>query len=301
MSKRRSSLSQLSTLDDLEKFKVHAKSVKDSFRCFQCSKHTVVPTVSRRRRSSSSVVFSELLAPSEPLPFTMKMSVSSETYHKQLTLPFTASCLKDITDSPYFAEVNLNDYYMSQERKSPSRGSKRRFPGFQIPPKGTLQLIIYNNEKNVTSLLLFPYDVTSLRKDHKKVIKFRKNSTITYNSESNQDLKINVRKLHNELEFKAINKRDRKFYIFDSLKIAFVPGFLSENAKLPLSSSLPDFKKHQYNPKIPLFPQNFHTSVETVESDEYPVDMAYYTHKCNLCDNDSDDDECVQFPTFTYA
>ncbi|KAG7856409.1 hypothetical protein KL939_004061 [Ogataea angusta] len=302
MSKRRSSLSQISTLHDLESFRSESKKSIELTKCFRCSKRIPTPTASRRRRSSSSVVFSELITSSEPLPFTMKLSACSQTYQKQIMLPFTASFMKEISDSPYFAEINLNDYYIAKEKERSSRGSKRKFPGFQIPVKGKLQLIIYNNEKSVSSLLFFPYDLSNLKENHKKIIKFRKNSTITYDSESDKDFKINIKKLHNELEFKALNYKNKRFYVFDSLKITFVPGFLSENVKLPLSANLPEFRHHQFNPKIPLYPQSSQTDIETVESGEYPVNLSYYIRECAHCnDHEDDDDECIQFPTFTYA
>ncbi|GMG21153.1 unnamed protein product [Ambrosiozyma monospora] len=309
--------------------------------CYKCSSYpdliyedrlNTIINNKRRRRSSSSILYSELLSNSnsvsKQVPFTLKMSVSEGGKFRQLLLPFNARFMGssdnssgkadtiESASSPYFSEIDLNQHYIDKEIKKPLKSDKRKFPGFSIPKKGNLQLVIYNSERTTTSLILLPYDLTKLKKNRKKITKFKSFKLITYASDSydkkilpspaeaepetetenmNSDDYIQVKKLVNELELKFVNYKDKKFYLFDKIKILFSSrASFAEDYKLPLniytlcsnSKLLNGISKEsfQFNPKIPVLPYRICSVMEKLHSGQFKVDIHHFTAKCSYCD-----------------
>ncbi|GME77850.1 unnamed protein product [Ambrosiozyma monospora] len=309
--------------------------------CYKCSscpdldnenKLNSIINNKRRRRSSSSILYSELLSnsnsASKQVPFTLKMSVSEGGKFRQLLLPFNARFMGssdnsssktdaiESASSPYFTEIDLNQHYIDKELKKPLKSDKRKFPGFAIPKRGNLQLVIYNSERTTTSLILLPYDLTKLKKNRKKITKFKSFKLITYASDSfdkktspppaeprtetetekmKSDEYIQVKKLVNELELKFVNYKDKKFYLFDKIKILFSSrASFAEDYKLPLNiytlcsnSKLLDGitkESFQFNPKIPVLPYRICSVMEKLHSGQFKVDIHHFTAKCPYCD-----------------
>ncbi|VEU21524.1 DEKNAAC102258 [Brettanomyces naardenensis] len=273
----------------------------------------------RRRRSSSSILYSELLSNSnvgsERIPFTMKLGVSSSTKsYKQLVLPFFGNFIRDsefgsytaspssdlkglrlssdaFNSSPYFSEIDLNTHYIDQELGRPLNKYKRKFPGYNVPKQGKLQLIIFNNEKTVSTLILLPYDLSDLSSNTKKIVKFKVYKSITYSLDgmNRAGETIGLQKLINEVEVKFMNYKGKRYYLFDRIKIMFSSrASYSEDYKLPLNLyGTKNWKRLgdlQFNPKIPLLPSDIRNHVERVESDQFKIDLDYYVMKCPFCD-----------------
>lgn len=277
-------------------------------RCYKCDRlHSQAPIKTpRRRRSSSSILYSGLLANANggkrQVPFTMKLGMGS---HKQLILPFLGSYIDGDSgwkvyssesgiqvphqrSSPYFSEIDLKQPYIRKELARPLKGTRRKFPGYEVSQKGTIQLIVFNQERTVTSVLLLPYDLTSLAANTKKIVKFKVYKEIVYRLDG-ADHNLTLRKLVSEVEAKFVNYKDKQCYLFDSLKLLFAGRTSnSDDCKLPLNLYDTKLSSLQFNPKVPLLPINVHSAVDTIESEPFKIDLDYYTCKCSHCDtNDS--------------
>lgn len=57
--------------------------------------------------------------------------------------------------------------------KSKSSGNILPFPGYRIPPKGKLQIIILNPQKTAVKLFLIPYDLTNLNIKQKTFLRYK--------------------------------------------------------------------------------------------------------------------------------
>ncbi|ODV85195.1 hypothetical protein CANARDRAFT_7844 [[Candida] arabinofermentans NRRL YB-2248] len=330
--RRRSSLSQLTTIEDIVSQMSnmgddidesddagYQLAVFQKTKCFKCSRrfeiieqsvsHDSGSTRTRRRSSSSSILYSDLLLRSNTngkveVPFDLMISASpSFGGSKKINIPFVANFMNEVnsdndsninrnlTKSPYFADINLNDYFISKDPKREPTGYKRKFPGYEIPRKGQLQLVINNNENTTTSIIIIPYNLKGLSKNCKKIIKVRNSKIITYKSdnESSEPQQIQIKRVTNEIEFKALNYSNKRFYLFDTIKLLFTPSSQKSNLMLPLSASVPNTEGFHFNPKFPIYPSDCKSHQETIDSDEFPVDLKHYVYKCRYCDYFGDD------------
>lgn len=128
-----------------------------------------------------------------PLPFTASVGVLGLGKNTpralkcpdHVNIPFGAyfwdmdSPDKKGKGSPYVGTLDLTEHYMSLLEKEPSEAavdlqtetksgesSKAtaipRFPGYRIPPKGQIQVVIKNANQTAVKLFLVPYDLTDM-------------------------------------------------------------------------------------------------------------------------------------------
>lgn len=63
--------------------------------------------------------------------------------------------------SPYVGNLNLEDHYFEQLNRSDA-AAVPKFPGYRIPPKGQIQLVIKNANETAVKLFLVPYDLSDM-------------------------------------------------------------------------------------------------------------------------------------------
>lgn len=160
------------------------------------------------------------IAPSEAVPFTAKIGVtskSSDRHFRPLKLNFGAVYysmdshhLEDVS-SPYVGTLDLERHYIQKEEDKvpPWDSFERRFPGYKIPKCGTLQIVILNKEQTVCHISLFSYDISHLAKDRKVIIR---------KSTFSDPLK---KHLVSTMQFEAVHVRNKGFYIFGDVKLIF--------------------------------------------------------------------------------
>ncbi|KAK9896981.1 hypothetical protein P389DRAFT_209553 [Cystobasidium minutum MCA 4210] len=122
---------------------------------------------------------------STPLPFTASIGVlglgkntpRSLKCPDHVSIPFGAyfwdmdSPDKKGKGSPYVGTLDLTEYYFSLLEGEPTSGMQEsshaepavpRFPGYRIPPKGQLQVVIKNANQTAVKLFLVPYDLSDM-------------------------------------------------------------------------------------------------------------------------------------------
>lgn len=131
--------------------------------------------------------------PSNPIAFVAKISVTGshndkQRFYEHIKIPFEAVYYqwndreyingnRDIhtTGTPYVGNIDLEQYYIDKENSisnSHAHGSaKREFPGYMVPPKGNLQLLIFDLSQNVSFVNVFEYDLSTLPKNHKTLLR----------------------------------------------------------------------------------------------------------------------------------
>ncbi|GAA5889817.1 hypothetical protein JCM5296_002351 [Sporobolomyces johnsonii] len=119
--------------------------------------------------------------PSKPLPFLASIGVlgGSDAPARlkcppHLHVPFGAVYYSSEglhTSSPYVGSIDLEAHYLSLLSPSapPAPPSSRpakipRFPGYQIPPRGQIQLVLKNSNQTAFKPFLVPYDLTGLHR-----------------------------------------------------------------------------------------------------------------------------------------
>ena len=120
---------------------------------------------------------------SAALPFTAQLGVLGLGKNTprglkcpdHITVPFGAyfwemdNAEKQGKGSPYVGTLNLDQFYLVELEKSQSSLSgpsqshvPPRFPGYRIPPKGQIQLVIKNANQTAVKLFLVPYDLSDM-------------------------------------------------------------------------------------------------------------------------------------------
>ncbi|GAA5883875.1 hypothetical protein JCM16303_007430 [Sporobolomyces ruberrimus] len=165
------------------------------------SRPTPIPTSHRRRRSSTSLhqhpPFGSLVGsfensllsgrmstlPSKPLPFTCSIGVlgSPSNTHKKLQCPkhlhvdfgavFYESRGEEKRTSPYLGNVDLENHYVSLLTSSSEDDEKEKrlpkFPGYQVPVRGQVQIVLKNSNQTAFKPFLVPYDLEGLNRGGK--------------------------------------------------------------------------------------------------------------------------------------
>lgn len=142
-----------------------------------CSPHPPSPLVGSYENSLLSGRMSE--APSKPLPYIAQIGVMSSElpqagpsnikgknkapkFGNQLSMGFDAFFYPQSGPVlPYVGNIDLEEHYFDQLSEM-GESTAPRFPGYRIPAKGQIQLVIKNPNRTAVKLFLVPYDLTSL-------------------------------------------------------------------------------------------------------------------------------------------
>lgn len=79
--------------------------------------------------------------------------------------------------SPYIGTLDLEDHYMQQleqhleAKLGADSTAVPKFPGYRIPPKGQIQLVVKNANNTAVKLFLVPYDLTDMPAGSKTFIR----------------------------------------------------------------------------------------------------------------------------------
>ncbi|KAM0788822.1 hypothetical protein ACM66B_002908 [Microbotryomycetes sp. NB124-2] len=246
---------------------------------------------SRRRRSSTSLstsagsstaapMFGSLVGsfehsllsgrlsalPSLPLPFVLSIGVLGGTASPpslkcppHLNLPlgavYYAGPDSSKLSSPYVGTVDLEAHYMSvlqldcdDKRKLP------KFPGYQVPVQGQLQLVVKNPNSTAVKLFLIPYDLNGLDRHGRGGKTFLRQKSYSVEDGASDDAKGRLRyAVH--LQFcsppATINKKQRKlaeagvespakYYLHGNVRVVFASRALEVSEKLRIVTECPD-------------------------------------------------------------
>lgn len=86
--------------------------------------------------------------------------------------------------SPYVGSVDLTEHYLRMQTSSIPRKNKNpepekkqkksfKFPGYRIPVKGRIQLLVSNEQQTGVAVMLVPYDLESLKVGEKTFIRYK--------------------------------------------------------------------------------------------------------------------------------
>lgn len=103
--------------------------------------------------------------------------------------------------TPYVGTVDIGDYALNELKKSTS-------PGYRIPAKGQLQVVVKNPNKTAVKLFLIPYDFTEMPKNTKTFLR-QKSYT--------QGTKI----LRYAIHVQICRTEKKRIYLYKTMKVVF--------------------------------------------------------------------------------
>ncbi|GAA5938176.1 hypothetical protein JCM10213_000851 [Rhodosporidiobolus nylandii] len=189
--------------------------------------------------------------PSIPLPFIASIGVlgSPDTPLRlrcpaHLHVPFTAVFYSPPGEisaaSPYVGTVDLEAHYLSLLDVAPTDSAASiklpRFPGYQIPVRGQLQLVLKNGQQTAFKPFLIPYDLTDLERDGKGGRTFLRQKSYAVGEDRVQGpLRFAV-----HLQFcsppaakakKGAPPPEPKFYLYHAIRVVFASRGLDSTDK----------------------------------------------------------------------
>ncbi|GAA5975195.1 hypothetical protein JCM5350_000177 [Sporobolomyces pararoseus] len=221
-----------------------------------CSRTTPISSAHRRRRSSASLhqhpPFGSLVGsfensllsgrmsalPSKPLPFTCSIGVlGSRDAPKKLQCPhhlhvdFGAvfyTSKEDRKTSPYVGTVDLEGHFvslLSSATISPSQGRKvPRFPGYQVPVRGQVQIVLKNSNQTAFKPFLVPYDLEGLNREGRGGRTFlRQKSYLVEREDAKGTLRFAVHLTFCSPPVKkgATKEKEPKYYLYQTIRLVF--------------------------------------------------------------------------------
>lgn len=242
---------------------------------------TPSPNSRRRRRSSASLSTSagsapfgsfvgsfeqSLLSgrlsalPSLPLPFVLSIGVlGGEDAPMRLkcpphiSLPFGAFFYSTAVEtdsnkngSPYVGTVDLEAHYLSM-LSSPSTaqaGPPPRFPGYQLPIRGQLQLVLKNPNATAIKLFLVPYDLSGLNRGAHGGKTFLRQKSYTVDPDGRERLRYAVH-LHfcsppiTPSSSSSVKRAEPKYYLHNNVRLVFASRGLDSTDKLKVVAEGP--------------------------------------------------------------
>ncbi|KAI8327004.1 hypothetical protein EDC96DRAFT_533118 [Choanephora cucurbitarum] len=155
------------------------------------------------------------------------------TFHCQLGVLGYGDCKPSLKCPPHWSIVfpatfyNLpeNDQYQDQTTTTPyvglvdleehantitSKGKKEVPPGYRIPPKGQIQVVIKNPNKTAVKLFLIPYDFTDMPKNTKTFLRQK-----SYTTDSQKPL------LRYAIHLQFVRNERKRIYLCKNMRIVF--------------------------------------------------------------------------------
>ncbi|GAA5971163.1 hypothetical protein JCM3765_006156 [Sporobolomyces pararoseus] len=217
---------------------------------------TPISSAHRRRRSSASLhqypPFGSLVGsfensllsgrmsalPSKPLPFTCSIGVlGSRDAPKKLQCPhhlhvdFGAvfySSKEDRKTSPYVGAVDLEGHFvslLSSATSSPSQGRKiPKFPGYQVPVRGQVQIVLKNSNQTAFKPFLVPYDLEGLNRDGRGGRTFlRQKSYLVEREDAKGTLRFAIHLTFCSPPIKKGGQKEKepKYYLYQTIRVVF--------------------------------------------------------------------------------
>ncbi|AOA64739.1 Hypothetical protein PP7435_CHR4-0141 [Komagataella phaffii CBS 7435] len=294
--RRRSSLSQTIAEPGLNNPVVSSTQKRLCYKCqrkLDSLSHNTNNDINFRRRSSLAMTgsFQESLLngrtsgiPSNPIAFVAKISVTSshnnkQRFYKHIKIPFEAVYYKwndheflngnsgpHTRGTPYVGNIDLEQYYIDQENSTSETGThastKREFPGYMVPPKGNLQLLIFDQDQNISFVNVFEYDISTLPKNHKTLLR----QTIEIKRKGGED---ESKMLSSTIQLKFANIRGKKFYLYENIRIIF-------QNRNPVRGTQESFETTPGS--------KVHKIKEVLNIGQTPVNIHHFLSTCDSCD-----------------
>ncbi|GAA5907070.1 hypothetical protein JCM6882_005161 [Rhodosporidiobolus microsporus] len=243
------------------------------------SPHASTPLTASRRRRRSSISLSSSIGssappfgslvgsfensllsgrmsalPSLPLPFVASIGVLGSPDSparlrcpQHLHVPFSAVFYSGLGEvnaaSPYVGTVDLDAHYHSLLQPAPPSSDKKeklpRFPGYQVPARGQIQLVLKNSNRTAFKPFLIPYDLTGLDRAGLGGRTFLRQKSYTVDEHDERGkLRFAV-----HLQFcsppatpskgkKAASAAEPKFYLYHAVRVVFASRGLDVSDKL---------------------------------------------------------------------
>jgi hypothetical protein len=128
--------------------------------------------------------------------------------HWSILFPATFYKLpQDDIITPYVGTVDIGEYATSQFEKKKSQ------PGYRIPPKGQLQVVVKNPNKTAVKLFLIPYDVTDMPKNTKTFLR-QKSYVVDQDDDKKQLLRYAI-------HVQICRTEKKRIYLYKTMRIVF--------------------------------------------------------------------------------
>jgi hypothetical protein len=193
-----------------------------------------------------------------PLPFLLSIGVlggqavpSRLRCPPHVNLPFgaffyssTVESESNKSGSPYVGTVDLEAYYFSllSSETSPQPVSPPRFPGYQVPIRGQLQLVLKNPNATAIKLFLVPYDLTGLDRGGHGGKTFLRQKSYTVDPDGKERLRYAVH-LHfcspPVISTSSGKCYDPKYYLYNNVRLVFASRGLDTTDKLKVVAEGP--------------------------------------------------------------
>lgn len=203
-------------------------------------------------------------APSSlPVPFHVKLGALGSGDHcpaklkfpKHLSMEFNAVFYDhDLHEtgthgrgSPYVGVIDLESHYTATRDATKAH----KFPGYRLPRKGQIQLVISNLQKTAVKLFLVPYDMSSLKPGQKTFIRQK-----VHVQEENCN-----KALFQAVHFQIACPAKGRYYLYGDLRLVFQNRASLADASSLVASSSAASKTATY---LGISPNRDRLKVETV-------------------------------------
>lgn len=186
--------------------------------------------------------------PSPPIDFHASIGVlgSSDSPSKlrcptHLHIPFGATFYPNVesgTSSPFVGTIDLEAHYLAL--LSPPCDPLPRFPGYRLPPRGQVQLVIKNPNSTAIKLFLIPYDLTGLDRNGEGGKTFLRQKSYAVLDEGSDEGKGRLRyAVH--LQFCAPpTSGESRFYLHNTIRVVFASRALDSTERLRVVAEGPE-------------------------------------------------------------
>ncbi|GAA5855606.1 hypothetical protein JCM8547_001613 [Rhodosporidiobolus lusitaniae] len=188
--------------------------------------------------------------PSRPLPFVASIGVLGgkdaparlkcpEHLHVSFDAVFYCPPGEVHASSPYVGTIDLESHYHSVLSPTPGDSPTPklpRFPGYQVPVRGQIQLVLKNSNRTAFKPFLIPYDLSGLDRSGKGGRTFlRQKSYAVNDNDARGRLRFAI-----HLQFcsppasknKGKSALEPKFYLYGTVRVVFAPHGLDVTDKL---------------------------------------------------------------------
>ncbi|KAI8637970.1 hypothetical protein BD408DRAFT_423729, partial [Parasitella parasitica] len=127
--------------------------------------------------------------------------------HWSIVFPATFYKLpQDDIMTPYVGTVDIGEYAATHLEKKPQ-------PGYRIPPKGQLQVVVKNPNKTAVKLFLIPYNVTDMPKNTKTFLR-QKSYVVDQDDDKKQLLRYAI-------HVQICRTEKKRIYLYKTMRIVF--------------------------------------------------------------------------------
>ncbi|KAG1051063.1 hypothetical protein G6F43_006709 [Rhizopus delemar] len=150
--------------------------------------------------------------PSKPITFHCSLGVLGHgdckpslkcPSHWSIVFPATFYDLQDDQSTPYVGTVDIQNHVQSNGIKQ---------PGYRIPPKGQIQVVVKNPNKTAVKLFLIPYDFTDMPRNSKTFLRQK-----SYSEQASNHPDV----LRYAIHLHICRTEKKRIYIYRNIRIVF--------------------------------------------------------------------------------